>query len=61
MSKNFERWKELDTRCLTEEDPAKMVELANQMNRALKQQPSPENCRAVRPETSVDTSSIRAD
>jgi hypothetical protein len=32
MSKNFERWKELAARCLGEQDPAKLTELANEMN-----------------------------
>jgi hypothetical protein len=35
MSENFERWKELAARCLSEEDPAKLTELASEMNRAL--------------------------
>jgi hypothetical protein len=35
MSKKFERWKELAARCLDEQDPAKLTELANEMNRVL--------------------------
>jgi hypothetical protein len=37
MSKNFERWKELAARCLGEQDPAKLTELANEMNLILTQ------------------------
>ena len=37
MSKNFERWKELSTRCLGEQDPAKLTELASEMNLLLTQ------------------------
>ena len=37
MSKNFERWKELAARCLGEQDPAKLTELANEMNLILAQ------------------------
>jgi hypothetical protein len=32
MSENFERWKELSIRCLGEQDPAKLAELASEMN-----------------------------
>jgi hypothetical protein len=35
MSKKFERWKELAARCLSEQDPAKLTELANEMNLVL--------------------------
>jgi hypothetical protein len=37
VSKNFERWKELAAQCLGEQDPAKLTELANQMNLVLTQ------------------------
>jgi hypothetical protein len=37
MSKNFERWKELAGRCLGERDPAKLAELAGEMNLVLTQ------------------------
>jgi hypothetical protein len=35
MSKKFERWKELAARCLGEQDPAKLAELANEINLVL--------------------------
>jgi hypothetical protein len=35
MSQNFERWKELATLCLREQDSAKLAELATEMNLAL--------------------------
>ena len=37
MSTNFERWKELATLCLQERDPARLTELASEMNLALTQ------------------------
>jgi len=37
VSKTFERWKELAARCLGEQDPAKLIELANEMNLVLAQ------------------------
>jgi hypothetical protein len=37
VSKNFERWKELATLCLREQDPMKLMELAKEMNLALTQ------------------------
>jgi len=37
MSEHFERWKELATRCLGEQDPAKLTELAHEMNLVLTQ------------------------
>jgi hypothetical protein len=37
VSKKFERWKELAARCLGEQDPAKLTELANEMNLVLAQ------------------------
>ncbi len=37
VPKNFERWKELAARCLGEQDPAKLTELANEMNIVLVQ------------------------
>jgi hypothetical protein len=37
MSKQFEQWKELAARCLGEQDPAKLTELASEMNRVLTQ------------------------
>jgi hypothetical protein len=37
VSKNFERWKELATLCLGEQDPTKLMELAKEMNLALTQ------------------------
>ena len=37
MSKNFERWKELAALCLGERDPAKLTELANEINLVLTQ------------------------
>jgi len=37
MSKNLERWKELADRCLGEQDPAKLAELAGEMNLVLTQ------------------------
>jgi hypothetical protein len=40
MSKNFERWKELAARCLGEQDPAKLTELATEMNLILTQKTS---------------------
>ena len=41
MSKHFERWKELAARCLPEQDPAKLMELANEMNLVLTQRTRP--------------------
>jgi hypothetical protein len=35
VSKEFERWKELAARCLGEQDPAKLTELASEMNLVL--------------------------
>ena len=35
MSKKLERWKELAARCLGEQDPAKLTELAAEMNLVL--------------------------
>jgi len=32
VSTKFERWKELAARCLDEQDPAKLTELASEMN-----------------------------
>jgi hypothetical protein len=37
MSKNFERWKELATLTSKEQDPAKLTELATEMNLVLSQ------------------------
>jgi hypothetical protein len=37
MSKNFERWKELATLTSQEQDPAKLTELATEMNLVLNQ------------------------
>jgi hypothetical protein len=37
VSKNFERWKELAAQCLGEQDPAKLTELATEMNLVLNQ------------------------
>jgi hypothetical protein len=37
VSKNFERWKELAAQCCGEQDPAKLTELANEMNLILAQ------------------------
>jgi len=37
VSRNFERWKELAARCLGEQDPAKLMELASEMNLVLTQ------------------------
>ena len=37
VSKNFERWKELATLTSKEQDPARLTELANEMNRVLTQ------------------------
>jgi hypothetical protein len=37
VSKNFERWKELSARCRGEQDPAKLTELATEMNLVLAQ------------------------
>jgi hypothetical protein len=37
VSKQFERWKELAARCRSEQDPAKLTELANEMNLVLTQ------------------------
>jgi hypothetical protein len=37
VSRNFDRWKELAARCLGEQDPAKLTELANEMNLILTQ------------------------
>jgi hypothetical protein len=37
VSKKFERWKELAARCLGEQDPAKLTELASEMNLVLTQ------------------------
>jgi hypothetical protein len=37
MSKNFERWKELATLTSKEQDPAKLTELAMEMNLVLNQ------------------------
>src|SRR5271156_4290675 len=41
MSKSFERWKELAALCLREKDPAKLTELASEMNLALAQKTPP--------------------
>jgi hypothetical protein len=41
VSKNFERWKELAARCLGEQDPAKLTELAKEMNLILAQKKPP--------------------
>jgi hypothetical protein len=35
VSENFERWKELAALCLDEQDPAKLTELASEMNLVL--------------------------
>ncbi len=35
MSRKFERWKELAARCLSEQDPAKLTALANEINLVL--------------------------
>jgi hypothetical protein len=35
MSQKFERWKELAARCLSEQDPAKLTALANEINLVL--------------------------
>ena len=40
MSKNFEQWKELAAKCLGEQDPAKLTELAREMNLILAQKTS---------------------
>jgi hypothetical protein len=37
VSKQFERWKELADRCLGEQDPAKLTELAKKINLVLTQ------------------------
>ncbi len=37
MSQQFERWKKLAAQCLCEQDPAKLTELANEMNLVLTQ------------------------
>jgi len=37
MSKHFERWKELAVLTSKEQDPAKLTELANEMNLVLTQ------------------------
>ena len=37
LSKTFERWKELAAQCLGEQDPAKLTELASEMNLVLTQ------------------------
>jgi hypothetical protein len=37
VSKNFERWKELATLTSKEQDPAKLTELATEMNLVLNQ------------------------
>jgi hypothetical protein len=37
VSKNFDRWKELAALCIGERDPAKLTELANEMNLVLTQ------------------------
>ena len=37
MSKNFERWKELATLTSKEQDPARLTELATEMNLVLNQ------------------------
>jgi hypothetical protein len=39
VSKNFERWKELATLTSKEQDPAKLTELATEMNLVLNQKP----------------------
>ena len=39
MSKSFERWKELATLTSKEQDPAKLTELATEMNLVLNQKP----------------------
>jgi hypothetical protein len=35
MSENFKRWKELAALCLREQDPAKLAQLATEMNLVL--------------------------
>jgi hypothetical protein len=35
MSEHIERWKELAALCLREQDPAKLAELASEMNRVM--------------------------
>ena len=58
MSRNFERWKELATLCLGEQDPAKLTELATEMNLALNQKKlnldppllEPSGCASLAPE-----------
>jgi hypothetical protein len=47
MSKSFERWKELAALCLREKDPAKLTELASEMNLALAQKTPPPEPRAL--------------
>jgi hypothetical protein len=37
VSKTFERWKQLAAQCLCEQDPARLTELANEMNLVLTQ------------------------
>jgi|HubBroStandDraft_6_1064221.scaffolds.fasta_scaffold1611670_2 hypothetical protein len=41
MSERFERWKQLATQCLYEQDPAKLTALANEMNLAVKANKTP--------------------
>ena len=48
VSKNFERWKELATQTSKEQDPAKLTELATEMNLVLNQKPTAPRSSAAR-------------
>jgi hypothetical protein len=63
MSENFERWKELAARCLSETDPSKLTELASEMNRVLNPvlQPKSTSHDGLSSETGTAISRIRAD
>jgi hypothetical protein len=58
VSKDFERWKELATLTSKEQDPAKLTELATEMNLVLNQKTSnldppllkPSGCASLAPE-----------
>jgi hypothetical protein len=56
MSKNFERFKELATQTSKEQDPAKLTELATEMNLVLNQKTlnppllKPSGCASLAPE-----------
>ena len=67
MSKNFERWEELATLTSKEQDPAKLTELATEMNLVLNQKTSnldppllkPSGCASLPRKSSFDHEPIK--